>query len=57
MISIIVAMSMPELSLIFFMGLFLVLVLRLTLSRTMRWERDARIPLDDTNEVGADHDH
>ncbi len=57
MISIIVAMSMPELSLIFFMGLFLVLVLRLTLSRTMRWERDARIPLDDSNEVGADHDH
>lgn len=41
----ILAMSMPEISLIFFMSMFLLLVLRLVFSRSGRWERDARIPL------------
>ena len=41
------AMSMPEISLIFFMGMFVVLVVALVLSRSRRWERIARIPLEE----------
>lgn len=41
----VLAMSMPELSLIFFMGMFLLLVLRLVFARPGRWDKEARIPL------------
>jgi hypothetical protein len=41
------AMSMPELSLLFFMGVFVALVVYLAVSRAKRWERIARIPLED----------
>ena len=41
------AMSMPEISLIFFMGMFVVLVVGLVLSRSQRWARIARIPLEE----------
>jgi len=41
------AMSMPELSLLFFMGVFVALVVYLAVSRSKRWERIARIPLED----------
>jgi hypothetical protein len=40
-------LSWPELSLIFFLGLFIAIVVRLVLSRSQRWQRDARMPLDD----------
>jgi hypothetical protein len=36
-----------EFSLIFFMVLFVAIVVRLALSRTDRWRKDARIPLED----------
>jgi hypothetical protein len=49
----VLGMSMPELSLIFFMVLFAGLVLRLALSRTKRWEQDARIPLDESGKDGG----
>jgi hypothetical protein len=42
-------MSWPELSLIFFLVLFIGMVVRLILSRSTRWARDARMPLDDLN--------
>jgi hypothetical protein len=42
-------MSWPELSLIFFLALFIGMVVRLVLSRSTRWARDARMPLDDLN--------
>lgn len=44
-------LSWPELSLVFFLALFVGLVIRLVLSRSKRWERHARIPLDDQNPV------
>jgi len=47
------AMSMPEIALIFFMGLFVALVIRLAISRSSHWESRARIPLDDRNEGGT----
>ncbi|MEY4118101.1 MAG: hypothetical protein RLZZ116_1429 [Planctomycetota bacterium] len=48
-------MSMPELSLIFFMTLFVVLVLRLVFSRSDRWQKDARIPLDEQGNGGSNN--
>ena len=48
-------MSMPEISLIFFMTLFVVLVLRLVFSRSDRWKKDARIPLDEQGNGGSSH--
>jgi hypothetical protein len=51
----ILAMSWPELSLIFFMVLFVGIVLRLALSRTKRWEQDARIPLDESGKGGTNN--
>ncbi len=42
-------MSWPELSLIFFLALFIGMVVRLVLSRSTRWARNARMPLDDLN--------
>ncbi|MEY2714006.1 MAG: hypothetical protein RIT24_349 [Planctomycetota bacterium] len=48
-------MSMPELSLIFFMTLFVVLVLRLVFSRSDRWQKDARIPLDEQRNGGSNN--
>ena len=48
-------MSMPELSLIFFMTLFVVLVLRLVFSRSDRWQTDARIPLDEQGNGGSNN--
>ena len=44
-------LSWPELSLIFFLGLFVAIVVRLVLSRSQRWQRDARMPLDDNTPV------
>jgi hypothetical protein len=44
-------LSWPELSLIFFLGLFIAIVVRLVLSRSQRWQRDARMPLDDNTPV------
>jgi hypothetical protein len=46
-------MSMPEISLIFFMGLFVVIVVRLVFSRSDRWRKDARIPLDEKSNGGS----
>jgi hypothetical protein len=46
------AMSMPEIALIFFMGVFIVLVISLALSRSSRWDARARIPLDERPEGG-----
>ena len=46
-VHLLLAMSMPEISLIFFMGMFVVLVVALVLSRSRRWERIARIPLEE----------
>jgi cbb3-type cytochrome oxidase subunit 3 len=40
-------MSAPELSLLFFFGVFIGMVVWLVLSKSSRWRRDARIPLDD----------
>jgi cbb3-type cytochrome oxidase subunit 3 len=40
-------MSAPELSLLFFFGVFIGMVVWLLLSKSARWRRDARIPLDD----------
>ncbi|MEY5061417.1 MAG: hypothetical protein RIS45_1338 [Planctomycetota bacterium] len=48
-------MTMPEISLIFFMTLFVVLVLRLVFSRSERWQKDARIPLDEQGDGGSNH--
>lgn len=53
----IVGMSMPEVSLIFFMLLFIVLVMRLVFSRSERWSRDARIPLDEQRDGGTNDVH
>jgi hypothetical protein len=47
------AMSMPEIALIFFMSVFIVLVIRLAISRSSRWEAQARIPLEDSPEGGT----
>ena len=44
-------LSWPEISLIFFLGLFIAIVVRLALSRSRRWQQDARIPLDDNTPV------
>ena len=44
-------LSWPEISLIFFLGLFFAIVLRLVFSRSKRWQQDARIPLDDNTPV------
>lgn len=44
-------LSWPEISLLFFLALFVALVLRLVLSRSARWKSDARIPLDDEKPV------
>jgi len=41
--------SWPELSLIFFLALFIGMVVRLVLSRSGRWAQAARMPLDDLN--------
>ena len=46
------AMSMPEIALIFFMSVFIILVIRLAVSRSSRWESHARIPLDESSEGG-----
>jgi hypothetical protein len=46
-------MSMPELSLLFFMGVFVALVVYLAVSRAKRWERIARIPLEDLPSDGV----
>jgi hypothetical protein len=51
----VIAMTMPEISLIFFMTLFVVLVLRLVFSRSERWQKDARIPLDEQGDGGSNH--
>ena len=47
------AMSIPELSLLFFMGVFVALVVYLAVSRAKRWERIARIPLEDLPSDGV----
>ncbi len=49
------AVSMPELSLIFFLVLFVGLVAWLVSSRSTRWDRDARIPLDESSDGGTNH--
>lgn len=43
----IVGLSAPELSLLFFFGVFVGMVVWLVLSKSSRWGRDARIPLDE----------
>lgn len=44
-------LSWPELSLVFFLALFIAIVLRLVLSRSKRWQQDALMPLDDNTPV------
>lgn len=56
----VLGLSTPEISLIFFMSMFVVLVLRLVFSRAERWQKDARIPLsetpvEDSGTGGTDH--
>ena len=49
------AMSMPEIALIFFMGVFIAIVLRLAMTRSDRWAKDARIPLDESGDGGTNN--
>lgn len=47
----IASITMVELSLLFFLVLFLGIVARLVFSRSQRWKEDAQIPLNDTIEM------
>ena len=47
----IASITMVELSLLFFLVLFLGIVARLVFSRSQRWKDDAQIPLKDTIEM------
>jgi cbb3-type cytochrome oxidase subunit 3 len=47
-------MSMPELALLFFFSLFVGLVIWLAFSRSKRWERIARIPLNESVHPSSD---
>lgn len=47
----IASITMVELSLLFFLVLFLGIVARLVFSRSQRWKEDAQIPLKDTIEM------
>jgi hypothetical protein len=49
------AMSMPEIALIFFMSVFIILVIRLAISRSSHWQKQARIPLEESTDGGT-HD-
>lgn len=49
--TVVAELSWPEISLIFFLVLFVAIVLRLVFSRSARWQQDARIPLDDNTPV------
>jgi hypothetical protein len=55
-------MSWPEISLLFFLTLFIAMVLRLVFSRSARWRSAARIPLDEEPQQlhhdtrGTEHD-
>ncbi|MFM7133393.1 MAG: hypothetical protein ACKO0W_03660 [Planctomycetota bacterium] len=57
----IAGLSWPEISLLFFLTLFIALVVRLVFSKAARWQSAARIPLDDSapgeapNTRGNDH--
>lgn len=50
----IASITMVELSLLFFLVLFLGIVARLVFSRSQRWKEDAQIPLNDTIEMEGD---
>lgn len=50
----IASITMVELSLLFFLVLFLGIVARLVFSRSQRWKEDAQIPLNDTIEMESD---
>ncbi len=50
----IASITMVELSLLFFLVLFLGIVARLVFSRSQRWKEDAQIPLNDTIEMERD---
>ena len=50
----IASITMVELSLLFFLVLFLGIVARLIFSRSQRWKEDAQIPLNDTIEMERD---
>ena len=50
----IATITMLELSLLFFLALFLGIVARLVFSRSQRWKEDAQIPLKDTIEMERD---
>ena len=50
----IASITMVELSLIFFLALFLGIVARLVFSRSPRWKEDAQIPLKETVEMEGD---
>lgn len=52
----IAGLSMVELSLLFFLVLFLGIVVRLVFSRSTRWKDDARIPLRDTLQADETRD-
>jgi hypothetical protein len=51
---VIASITMVELSLLFFLVLFLGIVARLVFSRSQRWKEDAQIPLKDTIEMERD---
>jgi hypothetical protein len=51
---VIASITMVELSLLFFLVLFLGIVARLVFSRSQRWKEDAQIPLNDTIEMESD---
>ena len=50
----IASITMVELSLLFFLALFLGIVARLIFSRSLRWKEDAQIPLKDKIEMEPD---
>ncbi len=51
----IAGLSWPEISLLFFLAMFLALVVRLVFSKSSRWRDASRIPLDESCDGGRRH--
>jgi cbb3-type cytochrome oxidase subunit 3 len=50
----VLALSMPEISLVFFLVFFVCVVARLFATGKDRWQQHAQLPLDDQNHGGTD---
>jgi hypothetical protein len=50
----VLALSMPEISLVFFLGFFVCVVARLIATGTEQWQQHAKLPLDEQNHGGTD---